>query len=57
MRASRRYDEYIKCCIDGGADILISVAGFPIEFPALVDGSNVKFAPIFSSLKAIKVLL
>ena len=56
MRASRRYDEYIKCCIDGGADIIISGAGLPIELPALVAGSNVKFAPIVSSLKAIKVL-
>ena len=56
MRASKRYDEYIKCCIEGGADLIISGAGLPIELPALIGDSNVKFAPIVSSLKAIKVL-
>ena len=56
MRASQRYDEYIKCCVEGGADIIISGAGLPIELPELVEATKTKFAPIVSSLKAIKVL-
>lgn len=56
MRASQHYDEYIKCCVEGGADIVISGAGLPIELPLLLKDTNVKYAPIVSSLKAIKVL-
>ena len=56
MRASKKYDEYIKCCVESGADIIISGAGLPVELPALLKNTSVKFAPIVSSLKAIKVL-
>ncbi len=57
MRAIRFYDEYVDCCIKAGADLIISGAGLPITLPELVDGTNVKCAPIVSSLKAAKVLL
>ncbi len=56
MRASRDYDKYVKCCIDNGADAIISGAGLPIELPKLTEGYNIKIAPIVSSLKATKVL-
>jgi nitronate monooxygenase len=57
MRAMRHYKEYVNCCIESGADIIISGAGLPVELPELVKDSSIKFAPIVSSLKAAKVLL
>ncbi len=56
MRASCDYDKYVQCCVDNGADAIISGAGLPIELPKLLEGTSVKFAPIVSSLKAAKVL-
>jgi len=57
MRAIKHYDEYVQCCIDNGADLIISGAGLPLSLPMLVEGTNVKCAPIVSSLKSAKVLL
>ncbi|MCI1930239.1 MAG: nitronate monooxygenase [Clostridia bacterium] len=56
MRASCNYDKYVKCCVDNGADCIISGAGLPIELPMLLMDTDVKFAPIVSSQKAVKVL-
>lgn len=56
MCASQHYEEYIQCCVEGGADIIISGAGLPAKLPLLLKGTNVKFAPIVSPLKAAKVL-
>ncbi len=56
MRALRNYDDYVRCCVKSGADAIISGAGLPKELPELLEGSQVKFAPIVSSLKAIRVL-
>lgn len=56
MCAMHHYAEYVRCCIDNGADMIISGAGLPTSLPELVQGSKIKFAPIVSSLKAIKVL-
>ncbi len=56
MRASCDYDKYVQCCVDNGADAIISGAGLPVELPKLLKGTSVKFAPIVSSLKAAKVL-
>ena len=56
MCALRRYKEYVQCCIENGADMIISGAGLPTSLPELVQGSKIKFAPIVSSLKAVKVL-
>lgn len=56
MRASRNYDSYVKCCIDNGADLIISGAGLPVELPELIGDASIKFAPIISNLKGAKVL-
>lgn len=57
MVAVTHYEEYVKCCIDNGADIIISGAGLPMSLPEYTHGSNIKIAPIVSSEKAAKVLL
>ena len=57
MRASKNYGDYVQCCIDNGADIIISGAGLPMELPQLVGNAHIKFAPIVSSVKAAKVLM
>lgn len=57
MRASKNYEDYVQCCIDNGADIIISGAGLPMELPQLVGDAPIKFAPIVSSAKAAKVLM
>lgn len=56
MHALRYYEEYVDCCIKNGADLIISGAGLPAPLPELVEGTNVKCAPIVSSLKATQVL-
>ena len=53
----RNYDKFVQCCIDHGADIIISGAGVPTELPGLVKGSSIKIAPIVSPPKSAKVLL
>lgn len=56
MRAMKHYKEYVTCCIENGADAIISGAGLPMELPQLLEGTQVRFAPIVSSLKAARVL-
>ncbi len=51
------YDDYVKCAIEGGADLIVSGAGLPVDLPALVKGTNTKIAPIVSTAKAARVLL
>lgn len=57
MVATNYYEKYVQCCIDNKADIIISGAGLPIDLPKLIEGSDIKIAPIVSSLKATKVIL
>lgn len=57
MVALNNYEDYVKCCIENDADIIISGAGLPMKLPELTNGSNIKIAPIVSSLKATKVIL
>ncbi len=57
MVAITHYDEMVKACIDGGADIIISGAGLPMNLPKLVEGSNMKIAPIVSSGKAATLII
>lgn len=57
MCALTHYAEYVKCCIENKADLIISGAGLPLDLPELVKKSSIKIAPILSSLKAVKVLL
>ncbi len=56
MRAMKHYQEYVQCCVESGADTIISGAGLPKELPKLLEGTKVRFAPIVSSLKATRVL-
>lgn len=56
MCAGKNYEEYVQCCIDNHADLIISGAGLPIKLPELIGDADIKFAPIVSSLKAAKVL-
>lgn len=57
MVATNYYKEHVKAAIDAGVDLIISGAGLPITLPKIVKGSNVKIAPIVSSLKAAKIIL
>lgn len=57
MAATAKYEDYVKCAVDAGVDIIISGAGLPIKLPSLVRGSETMFAPIVSSIKATKLLL
>ena len=57
MCAMKNYEQYVKCCIDSGADLIISGAGLPTSLPELVKGSGIKIAPIVSPPKSAKVLL
>ncbi len=56
MVAVTNYEAFVKCCIENGADIIISGAGLPMDLPKYAEGSDIKLAPIVSSLKACKVL-
>lgn len=57
MVATNYYKEHVQAAIDAGVDLIISGAGLPIMLPKIVKGSNVKIAPIVSSLKAAKIIL
>ena len=57
MVAMNFYADHVKAAIEGGADLIISGAGLPTKLPKLVEGYNIKIAPIVSSLKAAKVIL
>ena len=57
MCAMEGYDDFVRCSVENGADLIISGAGLPVDLPALVAGSNVKIAPIVSPPKAARVLL
>lgn len=56
MVAQNYYEELVNAAIEGGADIIISGAGLPMDLPKLTKGSNVKIAPIVSSAKVAKVI-
>ena len=57
MVAVTHYSDFVKCCIDSGADIIISGAGLPMDLPKFAEGSDIKLAPIVSSAKACKLIL
>lgn len=56
MVAVTHYEDFVKCCIENGADIIISGAGLPMDLPKFAAGSDIKLAPIVSSAKACKVI-
>lgn len=57
MCATRNYEDYVKCAIDNGADLIISGAGLPTDLPKFTEGSNIKIAPIVSPPKSASVIL
>ena len=48
MCALTHYEEYVRCCIENGADLIISGAGLPTDLPKYTKGSSIKLAPIVS---------
>ncbi|WMI80042.1 NAD(P)H-dependent flavin oxidoreductase [Anaerotignum sp. MB30-C6] len=56
MRACKNYGQYVQCCVENGADAIISGAGLPLELPELLKDTKVKFAPIVSSLRATQLI-
>lgn len=56
MVALNNYEDYVNCCIENGADIIISGAGLPMDLPKLAQG-KIKIAPIVSSGRACKIIL
>lgn len=57
MCALENYKEYVQCCVENKADLIISGAGLPTDLPELVKDSEVKIAPIVSPPRTAKVLL
>lgn len=57
MVALKDYEAHVRASVEAGADVVICGAGLPANLPALVAGSDTKFAPIVSSQKAAMVLL
>ncbi|SFR58000.1 NAD(P)H-dependent flavin oxidoreductase [Anaeromicropila populeti] len=57
MVATQQYKRYVEAAVEGGADVIISGAGLPVELPAYVKGTNTKIAPIVSSVRAANVIL
>lgn len=57
MCALTHYEEYVRCSIDSGADLIISGAGLPSDLPKFTQGSSIKIAPIVSPPKTARVLL
>ena len=57
MVATKQYERYVKAACEGGADVIISGAGLPINLPELVKGFKTKIAPIVSSIRAAAVIL
>ncbi len=56
MVATTNFEEYVKCSIESGADLIISGAGLPLKLPQIIGDANIKFAPIVSSVRACKLL-
>lgn len=57
MVAMTQYDEMIKVALEEDVDLIISGAGLPMNLPKLVEGHDIKIAPIVSSRKATSIIL
>jgi len=57
MYATRYYEKYVEAACKAGVDLIITGAGLPVELPKLVEGYDVKIAPIVSSVKSASVIL
>ncbi len=56
MVAATHYEEFVHCCIENGADLIVSGAGLPMDLPKFASDSDIKLAPIVSSAKACRVI-
>ena len=57
MVAMQNYAEFVKVAVEEKIDLIISGAGIPLDLPGLVADSNVKIAPIVSSLRGAQLIL
>lgn len=57
MVVAQCYEDYVKAAVEGGADVIISGAGLPMELPGLIGDSDVLIAPIVSGKRALRVIL
>lgn len=57
MSVTNWYAENVKQAIDSGVDLIISGAGLPKNLPTLVEGSDVKIAPIVSSARCANLMM
>ena len=57
MVASHHYEDYVKAAIEGGADVIISGAGMPMDLPSIEGSEHVLLAPIISSARAARLIL
>lgn len=57
MYATRYYEKYVEAACKAGVDLIITGAGLPAELPKLIEGYDVKIAPIVSSVKSANVIL
>lgn len=57
MVAVTHYADFVKCCIESGADLIISGAGLPMDLPKYAGDADIKLAPVISSAKAFKVII
>ncbi|MGI6357951.1 MAG: NAD(P)H-dependent flavin oxidoreductase [Bacillota bacterium] len=56
MVALNNYAEMVAAAVKGGAQVIFSGAGLPLNLPELVEGAAVKLAPIISSARAAKLM-
>lgn len=56
MVALTDYKIYVQAALEAGIQAIISGAGLPLNLPELVEGYDVKIAPIVSSGKALRVI-
>jgi NAD(P)H-dependent flavin oxidoreductase YrpB (nitropropane dioxygenase family) len=57
MSVTNFYKENVKKAIESGIDLIISGAGLPKELPKLIQGTNVKIAPIISSARGADLMI
>lgn len=57
MAVTQLYEDYVRVCIEAGADAIISGAGLPLSLPKNAEGSDILLAPIVSSAKSARVIL
>lgn len=58
MVALTDYEDQVRASCEGGADVIISGAGLPLNLPGITkDFPDVALVPIVSSLKAVRIIV